>query len=482
MTTGTIASVDPRTLTIALNVRTDTKLDSGFVDSIRELGILQPPMVTPNGDGGYDVVLGQRRTLAAVEAGLATIPVYVVDGSEADAARVIDQLTENDQRQQLSEAERIGGYKQLSLFGISPADIAKRTGAPRVRVETALTVADDERALSALVEHELTLDEAAYLVEFTDDPAAVKELTKAAAEGRLAHAVGDLRKKRDLAQLQTRLRDELVEEGVILMLPSTNNYGGKQDDDPEGLARLDRFGKPGTPTEPLEVADVPAGHLAGRVVTDYMSVDGAYVRTAAKQYFVLHAEEVGIPALEHERQVVELTPEQQAERDARIAQEQKNAEAAAARASAAEVRWEWILEMLQRKQLPDDATAFIAALGVLLPPKHDEVSLAVFGLGSEGKVASVAEVLAFLDAEPNRAAHFLLAVHLRGAELSVQPNVAWRAPNLDVAVIYLPRLMAWGYGLSEAEQELLERAEAAAAEPDEDDEDEYDDEEGDEEE
>ncbi|MEX1078908.1 MAG: hypothetical protein WED09_07355 [Homoserinimonas sp.] len=56
MSAGTIVQVDPATLTIALNVRTDAKVDKEFVASIKTLGILQPPMVTANADGGYDVV------------------------------------------------------------------------------------------------------------------------------------------------------------------------------------------------------------------------------------------------------------------------------------------------------------------------------------------------------------------------------------------------------------------------------------------
>lgn len=233
MNAGQIVQVDPTTLTIALNVRTDVRVDKEFVASIRELGILQPPMVVKNGDG-YDVVLGQRRVLASVEAGLKEIPVYLVEKVEADAARVVDQLTENEQRQHLSESEVVGGYKQLALFGLSPSQIAKKVARPRKTVDTALAVAEDERASAALDEG-LTLDQAAVLVEFTDDKAAVKRLVESAAKGDFTHVVADVRAKRELAQLVDQLQAEIEAEGITVLPFSAQEYSRpERRTDPDG--------------------------------------------------------------------------------------------------------------------------------------------------------------------------------------------------------------------------------------------------------
>lgn len=465
MSAGTIAQVDPTTLTIALNVRTDVKVDKEFVASIKTLGILQPPMVTPNGDGGYDVVLGQRRTLAAVEAGLKTIPVYVVDQSEADAARVVDQLTENDQRQGLSEAERVAGYKQLSLFGLSPAQIVKRTARPKAVIEKALAVADDEVASAALVEHELTLDQASYLVEFSDDKAAVKKLVAAAGAGQLDHVVGSLRRSRALVEQVAALEAELVAEKVIPMQRSTSSYSGVAGDDPDGLVRLDKLGKPGAPTEPLEVSGVPKKALAGRVVQEYMSHEGGYREWAAKQYFVLNPDEHGIPKLEHSRgPASELTPEDQAEEDARQAERLAQQERDGALVAAREVRTEWLSELMQRKTLPGDALAVVAKSTLFSPldVNNDVFPLLSIPIPENGVTDEDLEDLltGFIDAAPKvNPVRLLLAIMIAEAERDMRSS--WRAA--EVAVWYFPVLVAWGYGLSDAEKSLLPGEETAVA-------------------
>lgn len=481
MSTGTIEKVDPTTLTIALNVRSDARLDKAFVASIKELGVLQPPMVTRAADGALEVVLGQRRTLAAVEAGLTEIPVYVVDQSEADAARVIDQLTENDQRQSLTEAERVAGYKTLALFGVSPAQIAKRTSTDRKRVDTALAVADNDVAREALTEYELTLDEAAYLVEFSDDDAVVKNLVKAAGNGDLAHVVAAERRKRDLARLEERLAAELVAEKVIVMLPSSSSYGGAQEGDPEGLVRLDKLGSPKDATVPLDVKEVPKKALAGRVVTDYMNIDGAYGRSAVKQYFVLNPAEHGIPAIEYARPEVELTEEQLAARAEREEAERAAAELRSTRAAVAEVRWAFVAEFMQRKTLPvDEALAFVARVTALADLEHSPRSFALLGVEVDNfEALEVVEKL--LTERPQDALKVILASVLASAEGLVNPSASWRTPVLEVASLYLTQLDSWGYGLSEYEHSLLEQATLAASVEDVDDDsddDEYYDEEG----
>lgn len=57
----------------------------------------------------------QRRTLAAREAGIATVPVYGVDASDDDTARrIVEQLIENDQREPLTDDDRIQAWRALA--------------------------------------------------------------------------------------------------------------------------------------------------------------------------------------------------------------------------------------------------------------------------------------------------------------------------------------------------------------------------------
>lgn len=93
-TPGTIEHIDPQTIDVTTNVRTEATLGKEFIDSIRANGVLQPVVAYRDSEGVH-VHYGQRRTLAAQMLGLATMPVYVVVVDEADTAqRIIEQLVE----------------------------------------------------------------------------------------------------------------------------------------------------------------------------------------------------------------------------------------------------------------------------------------------------------------------------------------------------------------------------------------------------
>jgi ParB family chromosome partitioning protein len=125
---GTLEHVDPHVLVIGDNVRDDAALDAAFVASIREHGVLQP-VTAIRTDDAVQVRDGQRRTLAARQAGIATVPVYVLaatsDKATATADRITQQMVTNDQRAALTDAQRVKGINQLLLAGISPAKVAK---------------------------------------------------------------------------------------------------------------------------------------------------------------------------------------------------------------------------------------------------------------------------------------------------------------------------------------------------------------------
>src|ERR1700758_137891 len=81
---GSLEHLPPGDLNIDVNVRDAATLDPQFVASIREHGVLQPVTAFRGPDGVVKVRYGQRRVLAAVQAGLASIPVYVRSEHERD--------------------------------------------------------------------------------------------------------------------------------------------------------------------------------------------------------------------------------------------------------------------------------------------------------------------------------------------------------------------------------------------------------------
>lgn len=95
--------------------------------SIRQVGVLQPLLVRPRPDGGYELVAGERRLRAAELAGLTEVPVVVRDLDDREAALIA--LVENLQREDLDFFEEAAAYHELlSRFGLTQEQLAALLG------------------------------------------------------------------------------------------------------------------------------------------------------------------------------------------------------------------------------------------------------------------------------------------------------------------------------------------------------------------
>lgn len=108
-----------------------------LVHSVREFGVLQPVVVRKNSDGDYELIMGERRTRAAREAGLTTIPAIVRDTADEDLLR--DALLENLHRSELNPLEEASAYQQLlEDFGITQEELATRIGRSRPQISNTI--------------------------------------------------------------------------------------------------------------------------------------------------------------------------------------------------------------------------------------------------------------------------------------------------------------------------------------------------------
>jgi hypothetical protein len=139
----------PGHLTVDINVRKDAALTADFIASIKEHGVMEPVIAHRKDDGTVHVLMGQRRTRAAVEAERPLIPVMIIDSPE-EAERIVTQVVENIQRAELTEADEADAYHQLSLIGVSAAAIAKKTGRTKTTVESALKAKASTTGAAAL--------------------------------------------------------------------------------------------------------------------------------------------------------------------------------------------------------------------------------------------------------------------------------------------------------------------------------------------
>jgi ParB family transcriptional regulator, chromosome partitioning protein len=131
--------------------RVDGEGVAGLADSVRAQGVIQPIVVRPDGDGGYELVAGERRWRAAKAAGLATVPALVRETDDRDS--LLLALVENVAREDLSPVEEARAYAVLQdEFGLSLGDIAERVGRSKPSVSNRLRLLDLPDDVLALVE------------------------------------------------------------------------------------------------------------------------------------------------------------------------------------------------------------------------------------------------------------------------------------------------------------------------------------------
>lgn len=148
--------------------------------SIKEVGLVQPILVTPAGDG-YQIVAGERRWRAAQLAGLDEVPVIVREVGEQEAFALA--LIENLQRVDLDPIEEATGYQRLATeYGLTQEQIAQAVGKDRATVANLMRLLKLPQSVQRLVsEGKLPMGHARVLVGLAD-PAKQIELANLAVE------------------------------------------------------------------------------------------------------------------------------------------------------------------------------------------------------------------------------------------------------------------------------------------------------------
>ena len=101
-----------------------------LITSIKEIGILQPPVVRQTTPGKYELIMGERRFRAAKAAGLTSIPVIIRQTPDNELLR--EALIENIHRSQLNALEEAAAYSQLLTdFNCTHDELAQKLGRSR---------------------------------------------------------------------------------------------------------------------------------------------------------------------------------------------------------------------------------------------------------------------------------------------------------------------------------------------------------------
>lgn len=108
-----------------------------LIASIKEIGILQPPVVRVRTNGRYELIMGERRYRAAKAAGLKTIPVIIRQTADNELLR--EALIENIHRSELNALEEAAAYSQLlNDFACTHDELAQKLGRSRPQISNTI--------------------------------------------------------------------------------------------------------------------------------------------------------------------------------------------------------------------------------------------------------------------------------------------------------------------------------------------------------
>ncbi len=150
--------------------------------SIRERGVLQPVLLRPSG-GAFQIVAGERRFLAAREAGLETIPAIVRQFTDREALLIA--LIENVQRENLNPMDEARAYYRLAMeYGLPHEEIGQRVGRDRSTVSNILRFNNLPNEIQAFLETgSISPGHARSLLSITSEKIQVDLAKSAAAHG-----------------------------------------------------------------------------------------------------------------------------------------------------------------------------------------------------------------------------------------------------------------------------------------------------------
>ena len=179
--------------------------------SIKEVGLLQPPVVRSLGNGKYQLIMGERRFRAAKLAGLKTIPVIIRQTSDDQLLR--EAIVENIHRSQLNPLEEAAAYQQLlNDFNYTHDELAVKLSKSRPVITNTmrllnLPVSVQRRVAAAVI----SAGHARALLSLTDEKEIENLANRIVSEGLTVRAVEEI-----VASGGAKVKTGSVRSGKIL--------------------------------------------------------------------------------------------------------------------------------------------------------------------------------------------------------------------------------------------------------------------------
>lgn len=132
----------------------DEKALTELADSISQHGVLQPLVVRPMTNGGYQLVAGERRWRAARIAGLSEVPVIIKELTDEETIEIA--MVENLQREDLNPLEEALGYSyMMQELKITQEEAAEKVGKSRPAIANSLRLLKLPEEIQEMVKNNL---------------------------------------------------------------------------------------------------------------------------------------------------------------------------------------------------------------------------------------------------------------------------------------------------------------------------------------
>lgn len=428
--------IDPTLLQEGANIRGDLRVTPEFVETIAGLGVLKDIDVYPTLTG-LVVLDGHRRHRAAIEAGLETVPVRIVDVA-GEAERIGLQLTENDEHAHTSAVDRARAINQLVLMGMPASELRKR-GVRASEATMARRFATASQEVANLGESaNLGLDDLAKVAEAEaelpkDIASAVLEEIREAPE-KIDHFLESARDEARRRQLYEDVVLELRQQGVTVI---------REDEFYDGFPKSNQFlwnlvDEYGDRVEPHDNCPGNAAYVSVIGSGDYMRAQTCFVCMDYASHGHFTREDRARTTQEVDRAAV-------IEANRQAAQE-------------GEVRRAWIKDVLFKRALPKEAAL------LEMPVIWNQGLVSEITQGKGRTLIGFDDLGCGVAMSAAQAAKARLAWVLGVLEGGMGRDY-WRSPNgerFDALVhLYLRSLERWGYTLGDGEEAFCEKVEAA---------------------
>ena len=221
-----------------------------LTNSIKERGIIQPIVVRKSQSDSekFEIIAGERRWIAAQNAGLHEVPIVIVDADDLKSLEFA--IVENVQRKDLNPIEEAQGYQKLiNEFGYDQDKVSKFIGKSRTHVTNCLRLLTLPNEVLSLIEQgKLTQGHAKILVglnnayllakKIIDQKLSVRQTENLIRALKTSKKIKSLFKDPNLKNLENSLREKL---GVNVFIQNKKNNTGNISFHYKDLDQLNRL-------------------------------------------------------------------------------------------------------------------------------------------------------------------------------------------------------------------------------------------------